>query len=112
MAPSDGSSATRTAAELRHTVLLPHPERHNDATPPPSHSNSSGSLSQQDGTSANDRSYHKGLSGLKQRVLSRLTLSDAQLAKDVVSAQPGMRVTLDGLSYTVRDAAFWRLSVP
>ena len=103
MAPHDGSSAPEAAAELRHTVLHLNGERDGYPTPPPSHSGSSGSLSAQDGTLASDRALGKGLSGLKKRVLSRLNLSDPQLAKDVVSAQPGMRVALDGLSYTVRN---------
>ena len=80
-------------------------DRH-DPPPQPSASasTSSGSLAAQDREPTGNGANGKGLGSMKKRLISRLTFSESQSAKDAMLAQPGMRVALDGLCYTVRAA--------
>jgi len=80
-------------------------DRH-DPPPQPSASasTSSGSLSAQDREQTGNVASGKGLGSMKKRLISRLTFSESQSAKDAMLAQPGMRVALDGLCYTVSAA--------
>ncbi len=83
--------------------------------PPPqpsaSASTSSGSLSAQDREQTSNVANSKGFGSMKKRLIRRLTFSESQSAKDAMLAQPGMRVALDGLCYTVRGAHAYEFTV-
>ena len=79
-------------------------DRHASPPQPSSASTSSDNLSAQDRAHSGTHADGKVTSSLKQRMIRRLTFSESQLFKDAVSAQPGMRVALDGLCYTVRQS--------
>ena len=103
MAPHDTSSAPGVADERRHTILHMNGERHGSPPQPSSASASSDSLPAQDRQQNGD--VAKGLGSMKRRLMKRLTFSESQLSKDALSGQPGMRVALDCLCYTVRNAS-------
>ena len=77
-------------------------DRQQSPPQPSSASASSGNLSAQDREQNNSTAGSKPLGSMKRRLISRLTFSESQFSKDAVLAQPGMRVALDGLCYTVR----------
>ena len=92
------------AAERPKIVFQRADDRHGSAPQPGSASTSSGSLAAQDREQSSQAANGRGLGSMKKRLISRLTFSESQFAKDAVLAQPGMRVALDGLCYTVRAA--------